>query len=388
MNDYLSTLMQTRAEEIEVPRPDVVRLVSHGRRQRTRRRVGGGVVAAAVVGLMATSVVVAPSMMSPNSYDAAAAAAAYQTGGAYGIGKTLYFGEFGEGHKVEMEDLIRTVQNSKSGVVVSTGRDNFSDGEGASRFWFVSTEGTVTKLPVAGQRHGTTSVDSSYFTYSEAVDGENHVVVLDLITDREVGRLNLGTPGKYGDRNPPEVFMSGDIAYFNKLRPNGVADLVGFDWRSGSVNKIAALNGQGVGYVIAGKAIVEPAFGEDGVVYDIARGKSVLDVADPDDGVDDETYSYASIDVSPGGRYAIVETAVATEVGPGAFNTEDEDRSAVVFDLRTGQQSALSLDVRPSWTPDDHLFYLTDGAVKICDVMTAVCDSEPLPAGANPVLGG
>jgi hypothetical protein len=378
MNDYLTTLIQTRADELEIPRPDVAGLVSRGRRRQTRRRIAGGIAAASVVGLMATSAAVLPGLTTSDSgYSASAATEAYLNGGAFAVGSTLYFGN-SDDYAVKLDDPIRTIAYSKSGVVVSTGKDKWSDGDGDSRFWLVTTTGDVTPLSIDGQRNVSVDFDSSYVAYSAKIDGENQIVVLDAASDEEVGRANLGMPGKYGDTSPPEVSISDGKVYFSRIKDNGQGEYVAFDWASGEIDLVTSLDGRSPHIVRAGLAVGDPLFGEDGFVRDIVTGKKLLTVPDP--GIGNNGEKYAGIQLSANGRTVLVWNG----------DQSGEPQGGVAHDLETGAEAKFTAPPTEefNWTPDGDFIYVEGGMIKVCDPFTSKCDTEPLPKGAKPVLGG
>ncbi|MGL5824409.1 MAG: hypothetical protein ACRCYU_06170 [Nocardioides sp.] len=370
MNDHVTTLMRAGAEHLAIPRPDVAGLVARGRRQRARRRLAGGIAAASVVGLLATSVAIVPGLTNSGSgFSASAANAAYLDGGAFAIGSTLYFGN-SDKYPVQLDNPIRTVGYSKSGVVVSTGKDQWSDGDGPSRFWFVSTAGRVSLLPIDGVRHVDVGLDSSYVAYVER-DGAA-VIVRDASTGAEVRRFS-------GVGSDELSIWKGKLYFGSQVRPKGerwANVLVELDVRTGDRRKVRV--NESIDYVRAGRSVADPLFGRPGAVTDLQTGKRVLAVPDP--GVGNNGAKYASIGLSPDGQIAVVWTG----------DQSGEPSRGVAHNLDTGaSEPFVAPTERFNWTPSGDIIYADGNSIKVCDVFTAECDSEPVLRlnGGKPVVG-
>ncbi|MFI5426433.1 hypothetical protein [Aeromicrobium sp. UC242_57] len=102
------------------------------RQRRTLARLG---VAAAVLGVVATGAVLSIDGGSPASaaqarFEKAAPAPAYETYGAFSSGKTVYIGN----HQVTFDEKIKAMYYTSEGVLVRTGRVDYTDDAGASHY--------------------------------------------------------------------------------------------------------------------------------------------------------------------------------------------------------------------------------------------------------------
>ncbi|MGL5808348.1 MAG: hypothetical protein ACRCYQ_00195 [Nocardioides sp.] len=378
MSDHMSTLLKNHLADVEVPQPDLAATLRNVRHQRARHRVRRGVAAAAVVGMAAAGAATLPDLSRPGDprFAAAAATAAYRAGGAFALGSTLYFGNSQE-YAVEMGRPIRSINYVEAGVVVGTGKDKWWDGDGPSTFSLVTTAGKITALDIEDQRSVSTDVGSSNVAYADQVsEGEWEAVVVDAEAGKEVARVAFGDEYAFisGDVTAQ---LSDDIVYLGATDPdNGDMLQLAIDWRAGKVVPADSLTRERVWHIAAGRAAIEPAFGEDGAVRDIATGRDLVTIPAPADG------GFVSAYLSLDGRYAFLEGSTPDKDYEGQWVSED---TGTIVDLDTGRRATVESDF--SWTPDGNLLYLTRDEIKICGPLSGECDTEPLPTGVKPTVG-
>jgi hypothetical protein len=316
VNDQISTILKDHVADVDVPRLDIAATLRTAHQKRTRHRVRRGVVVAAMVGAAATGIATLPGATRTDdpAFSAAAATAAYRSGGAFALGSTLYFGNSQE-YAVDLGDPIRTVHYVDGGVVVGTGKDEWVDGDGDSKFSLVSTSGEIQPLDIDNARFIGTDIESSFVSYPSKVSGDTwEIVVRDAEANKEVARVSVGDEFSFENTDLPYTQLDGDIVYVDAIETSGKNRMLqlAVNWRDGTVEPTDSLTGEFVGAINGGRAAISSDFGEDGAVRDIVTGRDLLTIPAPKNSKDD---GFAGAVLSLDGRYAVLYSSRETKDG-------------------------------------------------------------------------
>lgn len=356
MTERLAQLLRDEAHALDVPPAPAAEVLADGRGRRTRRRVTTGVAVLAALAVLGVGIGVALGGGDDTAVDPAGPPRGADSGPVFAIGTDVYLD--GGAVRASIDDgAVKSLFYTSAGVLVRHGDNPYSDGGGKQRFSLVTPDGAVKPLSVVTEEtwHSTDPAQPLLF-WAENTSGEVQVVVHDVVTDREVARVEV--PGAAGDFLPLSV--TGDQVWLSAGEQGYVVD-----WRTGEAQRDDGDFDHGD--VAGGRA---SSGGEDeSVVVDVATGEELLRV---------ETESYAWLDLSPDGRFAKV--FVEDEVDP--------ESSTDVYDIATGRHVAVPGAAYDwGWTSGGDLVSVgDDGTVATCDAVTGDCttaepDLRVLPNG-------
>lgn len=353
MTERLQQLLHDGAEGLVIPPAPAAAVVAAGRRRRAQTRWAAAVAIAASAVLVAGVGVAAVGGPDPDRgrADDLSASQAYAGEGAFAVGRTVYFGTSGE-HRVTLENDVRALYLTSSGVVVRSGRTPWTDGGGPSDYGLVEPDGSSRSLGVQlGDVSPSADASQPYLAWASGRGEEWTVHVLDVRTSEEVtARVNGAFT--WGGWEAPPVSLDGDTVYV------GLDDATAaVRWRTGDSETATGLRPSYAPDVRNGLSAYGPPIDRryratgPAQVVDASSGEVVLEVdAGPD----------AYLSLSPDGRYVKVSDQ---GLDPGGETQETFE----VVDVRSGESTTV--DGRSweyGWTPDGGLVRVTRQEASIC----------------------
>ena len=367
MTERLTTLLRDEAQALEIPAAPAVAVLATGRRQRRRRQLGTGLAAAA-----ALAVVAAGSVMVYDGIGGGSETEFSATGSgvlAFSVGRDVHLGG-AEAPVVTLDEDIHSLHYTSAGVVARTNRNGgVSDGSGPEHFTLIRPDGSTRKLHVTTEDAVvSTDVDQPLLAYSQVTDGVAQVVVHDVSSDEEVGRVDL--PARYEPAawESPPVWLDGDLVYV------GFRDVtLAVEWVMGEITEVDHLDG-GMPLVLGGRTTDYVRLGQ----ADDARGLAeVVDVETGQALLSIEVADYGYFVLSPDGQYAMLQ-----------LDSMDGEDAFDVYHVRSARKATVDRSFYGfGWTVDGDLFRLEEGQLVICDADTGQCSSEPSGVDADDVLG-
>jgi hypothetical protein len=358
VTDRLSALLHHEVDRLEVPAPPVRESLAQGRRLRRRRRLTQAVAVAAVVATVGAGTALLtggdtdqqPSDDSRIADSSSQGGAPADLGPVFSLGDTVYLD--GGNTRVQMKEYVQAMYYTSGGLLLRTNKDGASDGGAPFHFALVN-QGSVQELGLTlGEVVPSTDPGAPYLAYADSQDGITQVVVHDVTTDEEVARVDLpGEVSPGGGWSAPPVALDGDLVYVGQE----AAALV-VNWRTGEVSDTDATGA----YPVVQSGFAVDTDGNDTRVVDLETGEAVITVP-----------GYASVKVSPTGRYATVAGETATD----AFD---------LYELRAGTKVSVSGQAWDfGWTGGDELYAVTGEGLVECSTADGTCVREPLPDGVR-----
>jgi hypothetical protein len=340
VTERLSTLLHEEATALDVPAPTAPVVLSRGRSLRRRQRAVRGVAAAAVLAVVGTGVATALTVRGGDTgRDSLPAGAGYESTGAFSVGRDLYVGS----HTLRWDEPIRSLYYTSAGVVVRSGDDDFA---------LVTPSGERRSLDIeAGDRTIGVEPDSSHLAYAERSGKDTwEIVVVDVLTNEELARTEVGGTFTWGGWEAPPVAIDGHAVW------------VHFDdgWTE-----------------VTWPEVVVSVFSDTRDVYEVANGH----YADPDPRRRGVWTIKQMANRAPVGRVRLDEGWYSFFSPDGnhlrAFADDvrgDERVTTRLYDVRTGE----SRDVPDAadamgWTPDGHTLEVFTDRVRICEPIAGRC---------------
>lgn len=362
MTDRLATLLHAEALDVPVPTPPTGAILHEGRRLRRRRRlvVGAGAAAAclAVVAAGAAGLRALPGGdgAAPDRRVVDPATSAYRASGAFATGSVVHLGD---GSHVDLGEAVKALYYTSAGVVARTGETPWTDDPGPSRYSLVAPDGTVSGLGIdLGDRVPATDPDQALLAWAEraagaTADGAWQVVVLDVVSGREVARVDVEGRFSWGGWEAPPVTVDGDTVYVGLDRA-----VVAVDWAAGTT-RVTDLAGGRVPPTSGGHLMESDT--RVVRVVDVETGATVYEV--PNEG-----FPYVAL--SPDGRFAKV-----------VHQDEQEAEGFEVVDLTDGSISSVEGAAWDyGWTPEGNLISISRDRdeLRTCVADTGECTSAPV----------
>lgn len=370
MTERLAQLMHAEADRLDVPPPDATRTLTRGRGLRRRRRVAVGMTTLAVVAVIGGGALGVDALRQTTDdhrlpgdlqvSDPAAARAAYESQGAYAIGRDLYVGP----NRFRWKEAIKALHYTSAGVVIQSGR-NESRNEGGSNYTLVTPTGEASDIDVTldDQIVGF-EPDSARLAYTEPADEGYDLVVHDVADDQELARIHLDVPWSMGWATPT-ASIDGDLAW---VRTDD--GWVAIDWRTGDGDLVSGTDHT---HELANGVYAD--WTDQRWVMRRMADSSVIRELDLRPG----WYGF----LSPDGRFLrAFRNDTRSPAGP-AFE---------IFEVATGRKSAVRGDdqtLEMGWTPDGHVLELDGTTLSVCEPTSGACESHTIERGPETVrLGG
>ena len=358
MTDRLSALLHAEADRLDLPMPPVRESLAAGRRIRRRRRLTQVAAAAAVVATVGAGTALltggdTDQLPSDDSRiaDSSSKGAPADLGRVFSLGDTVYLD--GGNTRVRTKEYVQAMYYTSAGLLLRTNKDGASDG-GAPFHFALLDQGSVQQLGLTlGEVVPSTDPRAPYLAYADVSDGRTtQVVVHDVTTDEEVARVDLpGEVSPGGGWSAPPVALDGDLVYVGQE----AAALV-VNWRTGEVSDTDATGA----YPVVQSGFAVDTDGNDTRVVDVETGEVAITVP-----------GYASVKLSPTGRYATLAGETATD----GFD---------VYDLRAGTKVSVNGQVWDfGWTGGDELYAVTGEGFVDCSPADGTCVRGPLPDGVR-----
>ncbi|MFZ2016327.1 MAG: hypothetical protein WAV00_21110 [Nocardioides sp.] len=361
MTDRLAALLHAEAEALEVPAAPASEIVSAGHHRDRQRVFRAGAVAVAASALVVGGVAVVAGR------DQAARESPSSPLGhhprtpqiAYAVGTTVYLGH--RRATASLPEFGQALYLTSSGLVVRTNATGIPDGRSPYHFVLVGASGRTRGLHgPSGDVAPSADPREPYLAWATMNHGKITVVVHDVATDRDVA--HLGVPGTFtwGGWDAPPVALSGADVYVGTDHQTHVVN-----WRTGVSAVAPGVPGSSYPTVAGGRAVVTHSRTAD--IVDAASGRRLLRLPIRRDD---------SVNLSPDGRFATVDTGYGDRVSP----------YEKVYSVADG--SSISLPGTAwgyGWTyPGDDLFRVEGTTMTTCAAATGHCHTTVAPPG----LGG
>jgi len=346
---------------------------------RRRRVLARTLVAAAALGVVASGVVLAvdgsaPATAAQRRFIEAPADVAYQRYGAFSAGTTVYIGN----HQVTFDEKIKAMYYTSEGVLVRTGKVDYTDEPGASHYELIRPDGTHTGIDLTmGDRVVGTDPGSPNVAYAEPNGDRWDFVVIDLTNKQEIARTTVDGDFTWGGWEAPPVTTTDHRMW--ALFDDGWVE---YDWRTGQTRLVpdsqsAPLAAAHARFMVdQGMTWQVREFAAEGALRDVPLG------GDED--------ARTTPEFSPDGRFARVASQFGVYDDAGRLI-----RSAGPFrfiSVDTGKVVTLDVDGELGWTPGGNTLQVDakDDRLTVCDPGTGSCDEIDLPvSGTGKVkLGG
>ncbi len=358
MTERLSALLHEEADRLDVPLPPVQASLSLGRRVRRRRRVTRGLAVAAAIGVVAggTAVLVGGHSSRPDEVADPAPAGTADVGAVFSVGDTLYL--HGGTTSATLPEVVQAMYPTSAGVVVRTNKDGASDGGAPFHFALVDGDGGVHDLGLTlGEVVPGTDPGEPYLAYAATRGSSTQVVVVDVTTGDEVGRVDVPDEFSWAGWEAPPVALAGNVVYVGMDK-----QALTVNWRTGESAPSDVVPGGSIPTVSGGHVVVQHGENKPVSVLDATTGATLLDVG---------AGAYPYVTLSPDGSFAKV------------VDQEDE-KGFQLYTVDTG--TSVPLDGAPwdyGWTSDGELFSVSAGGVDVCSPTSGECTESPLPAGVS-----
>jgi len=359
MTDRLALLLRDEADRLDVPPPPAAAALHAGRRVRRRRRVTRMASAAAVAAALGVGAAVwtghdatRPPEVADSTVGIGPTA---DVDAVFAVGDTVYL------HSglvaARMDEVAQTLYYTSAGLLVRTNATGRSDGGGPFHFTLVTTNGSISRLPLElGEVVPSTDPREPYLAYAATSGDGVEVVVTDVRTGEEAARFPVPGVADWGGWEAPPVDLDGDEVYVGSG-----AGAVAVNWRTGEVRESTPV--AAYPEVSGNRTVVSDA---DGVrVLDATTGSVVLAVPSPP--------KHPLLLLSPDGRRLIVGDATGPD-GAAVYRVDTGDRQELPG--RAGDYG---------WTSTSQPYTVDEDGITYC-AMGTHCLTAP-PTG-NVAWGG
>lgn len=391
MTDQLLTELRRHADAEAVPDLDLGSVVRRGRRV-TRRRtavrssIAGLALACAVGGAV---VVGQPGPDGPRlevstslgSDDVRLVSDAYRTGGAFSRGTTLWFAD--PDYSVDLGVTIQLMYYTADGVIAGVTNDDA--GDAPRRYVYVGTDGTVRELDLPRKVVPGADALADRFAYVTEKGSGYEIHVAEASTGDELATVPFDAPYNWAGWDVPPIGLTGD---FVVLGVDGAQQVV--DWRTGE--RVADVPGSQLPSTGGGRALGGDLGDSTYALGDSAKLRSTSDltVTVGGFGAGDDSFEWASNELSPDGRFVLTtntmiemnEAGELVRVTDASGDKTIPDPVVHVTDVDTGQRITLPGHNRTyGWTPDGRLIRVEGTTVTTCGASTGACENRQVPGG-------
>jgi hypothetical protein len=361
MTDRLRTLLHDEVESLEIPPVPATDILGTGRRLRRRRT--GTIWASAV---LAVAVVAGGTAAARSGGDDHSAPPVTDTPAppepgtlAWSLDDLVYVVQ--DGRLIagtQVPEVAQTLYYTSAGILVRTNRDGSSDGGAPFHFRLIGHDGELTPVNVTlGEVVPSTDSAEPYLAWATQEGGRIQVVVHDVVSGHDVGRVDVPGTFTWGGWEAPPVALSGDLVYVATDDQTAVVN-----WRTGEVTTTAVVPAGQVPEVSGGRAVTvnrgRKVASAD--VVDVATGRDLLDIPVR---LDDQ------VTLSPDGRFVQV-------VSQGF----DPPARTLVYDVDTAHSVQLPDTLGGyAWTSGGDLFEVRGDQLDVCSPVSGSCDSMSVP---------
>ncbi len=254
MTDRLRTLLHDEVESLEIPPVPATDILGTGRRLRRRRT--GTIWASAV---LAVAVVAGGTAAARSGGDDHSAPPVTDTPAppepgtlAWSLDDLVYVVQ--DGRLIagtQVPEVAQTLYYTSAGILVRTNRDGSSDGGAPFHFRLIGHDGELSPVNVTlGEVVPSTDSAEPYLAWATQEGGRIQVVVHDVVSGHDVGRVDVPGTFTWGGWEAPPVALSGDLVYVATDDQTAVVN-----WRTGEVTTTAVVPAGQVPEVSGGRAV-------------------------------------------------------------------------------------------------------------------------------------